>query len=168
MKRIYFLVPDIGTTRKIVDGLLLARVDERHIHVLARRDTALEDLPEATFLEKTDFVPALYQGIAVGGATGALAGLIVLALPTGFMLGGGGVLVLALIGAGLGAWWSSLIGVSTGSRRLKNYQEAIENGAVLVMTDVATERVPEIESRVRRDHPDAQCMGIDPTIPAFP
>ena len=35
MKRIYFLVPNIEITRKVVNDLLLARIDERHLHVLA-------------------------------------------------------------------------------------------------------------------------------------
>ncbi len=29
MRRIYFLVPDIATTKRIVDELLLARIEER-------------------------------------------------------------------------------------------------------------------------------------------
>lgn len=81
MRRIYFLVPDIETTRKIVDELLLARVQERHMHIVAKHDIPLEDLPEATFLQKTDFIPALEQGLAIGGATGTLAGLVAIALP---------------------------------------------------------------------------------------
>ena len=36
MRRIYFLVPDHDTTKKIVDELLLARIEERHIHVIAK------------------------------------------------------------------------------------------------------------------------------------
>ncbi len=39
MRRIYFLVPDISVARRIVDELLLARVDERHLHVLAMSAT---------------------------------------------------------------------------------------------------------------------------------
>lgn len=168
MRRIYFLVPGIETVRKIVDDLLLARVDERHIHVLARRDTSLENLPEATFLQKTDFIPALEQGIAVGGVTGMLAGLVALALPSGLVLGGGAVLGISLLGAGLGAWWSSMIGAGTGNRRLKDYEEAIAQGEVLVMVDVAKGRVEETEALIRKHHPEAECKGTDPTIPAFP
>jgi hypothetical protein len=168
MRRIYFLVPDLETTRKIVDELLLARVDERHIHVLARRDTPLEDLPEATFLQKTDFIPSLEQGLAVGGATGMLAGLVAVALPTGLVLGGGAVLAVSMIGAGLGAWASSLIGASTGNRRHKDYEEAIEKGQLLVMVDVPKQRVDDIEALVRKHHPGAECKGVEPTIPSFP
>lgn len=168
MRRIYFLVPNVETTRKIVDELLLARIEERHIHVLARRDTPLELLPEATFLQKTDFVPALEQGLALGGATGMVAGLVALALPTSLVLGGGAVLAVSLVGAGLGAWWSSMIGAGIGNRRLKNYEEAIERGEVLVMADVPKGKVQAIEEMVKGHHPEAECKGTDPTIPAFP
>jgi hypothetical protein len=168
MKRIYFLVPDIDTMRKIVDELLLARVEERHIHILARRDTPLEDLPEATFLQKTDFIPALEQGLAVGGITGMLAGLVAVALPTGLVLGGGAVLAMSLAGAGLGAWFSSLIGASVGNRRIKDYEEAIERGELLAMVDVPKDRVEEIEELVKKHHPEAECEGVEPFMPPFP
>ncbi|CAL1241082.1 DUF1269 domain-containing protein [Candidatus Methylocalor cossyra] len=168
MKRIYFLVPDIETTRRIVDDLLLARVEERHIHVLAKRNRPLEHLPEATFMQKTDFVPALEQGLALGGATGMLAGLVAVALPTGLVLGGGAVLALTLAGAGLGAWFSSMIGASVGNRRVKAFEDAIERGELLVMVDVPKERVEEIEALVKKHHPNAQCEGTEPFMPPFP
>lgn len=109
MRRIYFLVPNIETTKNIVDELLLARIEERHIHVLAKRGTPLEDLPEATFLQKTDFIPALEQGLALGGATGLLAGLVAISLPTGLVLGGGALFAITLAGAGVGALMSSMV-----------------------------------------------------------
>lgn len=47
MRRIYSLAPNIEVSKKIVDELLLARIEERHIHVLAKRGTPMENLPEA-------------------------------------------------------------------------------------------------------------------------
>lgn len=168
MKRIYFLVPNIEITKKIVDELLLARIEERHIHVLAKRGTPLEDLPEATFLEKTDFIPALEQGLAIGGLTGVLAGLVAVVLPTGLVLGGGAVLAISLAGAGVGAWLSSMIGISIGNRRIQQFEEAIGKGELLVMIDVPKARVEEIEEIVKKHHPEAECEGTEPHIPAFP
>ncbi|MDO9470555.1 MAG: DUF1269 domain-containing protein, partial [Nitrosomonas sp.] len=81
MRRIYFLVPDIATTNRIVDDLLMAKIEERHLHVLAKRGTPLEDLPEANLLQKSDFIPAVQQGLALGGTTGLLAGLVAVVLP---------------------------------------------------------------------------------------
>jgi hypothetical protein len=48
MRRIYFLVPNIETTHKIVDELRSEGIEDRHMHVLAKRDTPLTDLPEAS------------------------------------------------------------------------------------------------------------------------
>ncbi|MDP3281467.1 MAG: hypothetical protein U1D41_11760 [Nitrosomonas sp.] len=50
MRRIYFLAPDIAVTKRVADDLILARIDEKLIHVIAKRNTPLEDLPEATLL----------------------------------------------------------------------------------------------------------------------
>lgn len=168
MKRIYFLVPNIEITKKVVNDLLLARVEERHIHVLAKRGTPLEDLPEATFLQKTDFIPALEQGLTLGGLTGILASLVAIALPTGLILGGGAVLGISLAGAGVGALLSSMVGISIGDRRIQKFQEAIEKGGLLMMIDVPRLRVEEIEQIVKKHHPDAECEGTEPTIPPFP
>ncbi len=59
MRRIYFLAPDITITKKIVADLLLARIEEKNIHVIAKSGTSLEDLPEANLLQKSDFIPAV-------------------------------------------------------------------------------------------------------------
>lgn len=168
MKRIYFLIPDVGITKKIVDELLLARVDERHIHVLAKRGTPMENLPEATHLQKTDFIPALEQGLTLGGFTGLMAGLVAVAVPGGPVLAGGAILATSLAGAGFGALMSSMIGSSVGNRQIQQFSEAIENGEFLMMIDISKERVEEIEQIVKKNHPEAMCEGTEPTIPAFP
>jgi hypothetical protein len=164
MKRIYFLAPNVDTTKKIVDDLRCARVEDRHIHVLAKRDTPLDDMPEASVMEKTDFIPALEQGLALGGATGLLAGLVAVALPTGLVVGGGAVLGIALAGAGIGGWLSSMVGMSAGNRRIEQFQEAIEKGKVMVMVDVPRDRVEGIEAIIRKHHPEAECEGTEPHV----
>ena len=112
-RRMYFLLPDVPTARQVVDELLLARIDDRHMHVLAKEGTTMEDLPQATLLQKSDFVHGVEQGLAVGGVTGVLAGLVAVTFPpAGLVLGGGAVLATALAGAGMGAWVSSMIGIS--------------------------------------------------------
>jgi len=168
MRRIYFLVPNIEISKKIVDELLLARIEERHIHVLAKRGTPMENLPEATYLQKSDFIPALEQGLALGGLTGMLAGLVAVALPGGLVLAGGAVLATSLAGAGVGALMSSMAGSSIGNRRIQQFQEAMEKGEFLFMIDVPRDRVEEIEALVKTHHPDAECGGTEPEIPAFP
>ncbi|CAI8811749.1 hypothetical protein [Methylococcus capsulatus] len=168
MKRIYFLVPSIELAHAIVDELLLARVEERHIHILAKVGTPLGDLPEASLFQKSDFIPAMERGLAIGGITGTMAGLVAVALPTGMVLGGGAVLAIALAGAGIGSWLAGMIGLDVENSRLKNYQSAVEKGELLLMVDVPRERVEEIHQRVQKHHPEAEFEGTEPTIPAFP
>ncbi len=44
MRRVYFLTPDRAVTKNSVDDLLHARIDEKHIHIIAKRNTPLGKL----------------------------------------------------------------------------------------------------------------------------
>lgn len=162
MRRIYFLIPATAIAKAIVDELLLSHVEARNIHIIAKAGTSLGDLPEATVFHKSDFYPALEQGLALGGATGLLAGLAAVALPTGLVLGGGAVFAITLAGAGVGALMSTMVGISIDSRRIEEFQAAIQRGELLLMVDVPRDRVEEIEAIVIKHHPEAECEGADP------
>jgi hypothetical protein len=169
MRRIYFLVPDVTTTKRIVDELLLARIEERHIHVIAKSGTPMEDLPEANLFQKSDFIPAVERGLALGGSTGILAGLVAITLPaTAPILAGGIVLMATLSGAGIGAWAGGMIGVSVGNTKIKQFENAIEAGQLLLLADVPKSRVDEIEAGIKQHLPQVKIEGTEPTIPAFP
>lgn len=169
MRRIYFLVPDIDVTKRIVDELLLARIEEKHIHVIAKRGTPLENLPEASLLQKSDFIPAVEQGLALGGTTGMLAGLVAVVIPPASTVIAGGILLAgALAGAGVGAWLGGMVGMNVGNRRIKEFEDAIEAGHFLVLADVPAGRVEEIEERVKQHLPEVEVESTEPKIPAFP
>ena len=59
MRRIYFITPDIEITRQLVNELFLEKIEDRDIHMLEKRGTPLEDLPEDSLLQKSDFIPAV-------------------------------------------------------------------------------------------------------------
>ena len=171
MRRLYFLIPTIDSAKTIVDELLLARIEQRHIHIAAADHHALleANLPEANLLQESDFVPAVERGVAIGGATGILAGIAAVAIPgVGLVLGGGAILGIGLAGAGVGAWISGMIGISVPSSRLKDFEKAIEAGSLLMMVDVPKNKVEEITGLVKKHHPEAQIEGTEPVIPAFP
>lgn len=169
MRRIYFLVPDINSTKRVVNELLLARIEERHIHVIAKSGTPLEELPEANLLQKSDFVPAVQQGLALGGTTGLLAGLVAVALPPASTVIAGGILLgTTVVSAGIGAWLSGMIGVNVGNRRIKEFEDAIEAGHFLVLADVPADRVDEIEKSIKQHIAEVEVETTEPKIPAFP
>jgi hypothetical protein len=163
------MVPDIDTANTVVDELLLKRVDDHHIHVVAKEGTPMGDLPEANLLQKSDFIPAMERGLAVGGITGVLAGIAAVTFPpAGLVLGGGAILGTSLAGAGIGAWISGMIGMDVPNSQIEKFEAAIEKGEVLMMIDIPKTRVEEIEALIQQHHPDADMGGTEPHIPAFP
>ena len=73
-RRLYFLLPDLRSARKTMDDLLLARVENRHIHFIARPGTPMDGLHEANVLQTSDLVHAAQTGLVTGAALGCAAG----------------------------------------------------------------------------------------------
>ena len=168
-KRLYYMLPDIQSARQMLDEMLLLRVEERHIHFLARRGTLPGDLPEASVLQKTDIVHGAETGLVIGGVAGTLGGaLAVLMPPDGMSLQLVTVLITALLGALFGTWVSSMVGTQVPNSRLKAFHADIERGKVLMMIDVPLGRLATINERIAQRHPEAVAGGVEPTIPAFP
>jgi hypothetical protein len=171
MRRLYFLVPDAEVAREVTNRLLLAHVPERKIHVIAKNEAAVveQDLPKAGLLQETDVVPALERGLAVGGATGLLAGLAAVTFPpAGLALGSGAVLLGALGGAGFGAVVAPMLGISAANSQIAKFENAIDQGTFLMMVDVPRDREDEIRELVANEHRDAEIGGPEPRMPPFP
>jgi len=166
MRRIYFLAPNIEVTHKIADELRTKGIEDQHMHVLAKRDTPMEDLPEASEFQKTDFIPALERGAALGATTGVLAGLVGLRF-AGFAIAGGPILGVLFFGATIGTMMSGLAGLQIGNSKVKKYESAIEEGELLVMVDIAKERIDEISEIIIKHHPSAKFEGIEPMLPSL-
>jgi hypothetical protein len=169
-RRLYFVLPDVDTAQQVERDLLLAKIEDRHMHFLGKRGTDLKDLPEASLGQKTDLFHGMRVGLVAGGATGTCVGFILYQFPSliGVSLDVGIVAILALVGAIFGAWVSSMIGSSTPNVRLREYEKTMEEGHILLMVDVPKERVDEVREIMRSHHPEVEDHGIDPTIPSFP
>jgi len=168
-RRLYFLLPDLGSAIQTANDLLLARVEDRHMHFLARRGTSLGNLREANYLQKSDAVHGAELGFVVGGVGGFLIGIyIYLTPPEGVALQLVTVLISTMIGALFGTWAASLVAMSVPNSRLKPFQKDIDAGKILLMVDVPPSRIEEIQDLVHRRHPEATDHGVEPTLPAFP
>jgi hypothetical protein len=168
-RRLYFLVPNHDTAEQVVNEMLLARIPESNIHILAKEGSDMKDLPEANLLQSSDFIHSVETGAAVGGVTGIVAGLAAMTFPpAGLVLGGGAVLGIALAGAGVGSWGSAMIGVSAPNSRLKAFEKAVESGQYLMMVDVPLDKVEAITSSVKEHHSDAEVHACDPDVPDHP
>lgn len=169
MKRLCFLCPNVQTTRKAVAAARRAGVDDSRLMVIARHDVRLDELSTPT-LDKTDAVPGLERGLALGGIAGTLAGLLVLSVEEiGVALGGAAIPLFALFGGGVGALGGFLAGASVRSSRLHRFQDAIDKeGKVLVMIDVPAERVETVEKLLKGESPDIEFAGLEPRAPLIP
>lgn len=168
-RRIYWLLPDLRSARKTMNHLLLARIENRHIHFLARDGADMTGLHEANVLQSSDLVRSAQFGLLLGAALGAAAGALLAVSPlVGELSKPGLMAALAALGSLFGAWASSMIGISTPSRRLQRFEDALQRGEILLMIDVPHLRVDEIEALLTTRHPEAHNEGHEPDIPAFP
>lgn len=168
-ERLCYLLPDVKHARSAMRHLLLARIEERHIHVLAKDGIDLGDLPAATLGQKSDFYHAMALGIVVGGTTGLVGGLSAFYF-AGESLNPGldGIALLALLGSVFGVWISGLIGTDVPNTRLRKFAKEIEKGKLLMMIDVPLSRAVEVKAIMQKQHPEATQRGIDSMYPVFP
>lgn len=159
--RLYFLLPDVETTEQAVAALQCDHaIGAEDIALLANENVDLGDLPEATPDESSDFIPALKRGIAIGGTGGLIAGLIAISVPVaGITLGGSAVLALAGLGAAAGGFSASLVGASVTHTKVQEFQEAIDNGRILLMVDAPTDSQAAVVGSVQRAAPSAVYQG---------
>lgn len=168
-RRLYFVLSDVETARRVEKELLLSRIEEKCMHFLGKRGTDMKDLPEATALQKTDLFRGLYIGFFVGILTGLLAGLYIYFNPdsVGMQIPPYVIFVCAATGAVIGAWISGpLIGSSTPNARLATYQQSMQAGHILLIIDVPTKRADEVRKIIKAICPDAEDASTSHAVPA--
>lgn len=168
-RRLYYMLPDIPSARAMLDELLLARIEERHIRFMAREGTLPDDMPGCSFVVKTDLVHGAQLGMVIGGIVGFVVGiLLVLMPPEGLPMRTASILLMALGGALFGAWASGMNGCAIPNKKLEQYAGRVQGGQVLMIVDVPARRVREVEETIARRHPDFSFGGAEPPLVAFP
>jgi hypothetical protein len=168
-RRLYYVLPDMPSARAMLDELLLARIEERHIRFLAREGSLPGDMPGCSFMLKTDLVHGAQLGAVIGGIVGLVAGIVLALMPLyGLVMQTGAILLLALGGALFGAWASGMNGCAIPNKKLEQYADRVERGQVLMIVDVPVRRVREIEDMIAGRHPDFSFGGEEPPMVAFP
>ena len=167
--RMYVTLPDLASARRLANDLLLARVEDRYMHFLARRGTDLGELHEASYLHKTDAVHGAFTGLVLGAIVGICVGTALLWFPPPRLsVELVAVLIAAIVGAVLGMWVAGMIGLQVPNSRLRDFEQEIAEGKILLMLDVPSGRYQEIRDVIARTHPEAVDRGNEATVPAFP
>jgi hypothetical protein len=169
-QRIYWLLPDLTSARRIMADLLHSGIETRHIHFAGRDGLDLTGLHAAKVLQTSDVVHAAQRGLVFGGSAGICAGLLVALY---FPIFGDEpqwevAAVLAVLGGVIGAWSSSMIGISIPSPRLERFESAIAQGRILLMVDVPPSQAQAMASLLHDAHPEARFEGAERHAPALP
>ena len=168
-RRLYFLLPDVASATRTANDLLLARVEDRHMHFLARRGSDLGELHEAGYLFKTDLVRGAGIGLALGLLGGVVLGSIIVNYPPeGTHPGMAAAVIAAILGAVLGVWLGSMAAVAVPNSRLKAFNDEIGRGKVLLILDLPYQQVDRIREIVTSRHPEVVLSAQETRYPAFP
>ena len=168
-RRLYFLLPDVDSATRTANDLLLARVEDRHMHFLAKRGTDLGELHEASYLLKTDLMRGAGIGLFLGALGGVILGyMIVNHPPEGTHPGLAAAVIAAIVGAILGVWMGSMAATAVPNSRLRQFDDEIARGKVLMVVDVPYEKVDRIREVVAARHPEVVATSQETRHPAFP
>lgn len=129
-----FVLPGVEAAQKVEKELLLARIQDRCMHLMAKRGTDLGELPEASVAQTTDSGHGIWTGLVLGGALGALFGFMISRFPQiESTLGLGAVLLFAWLGSSFGVWIASMLASSVPNSELKGHDETLDADKVVPM-----------------------------------
>jgi len=166
MQKQVYLVPTTDICKEVVSSLNKLGISDEQIGVIARDDIPLDSLPDASYEDENDMVPAAKRGAVLGGAAGMLAGLTAVVLsPVGIVLGGAGVAIAAAGGASYGTFVSAMIGTSVPNSQLREYEAELEKGVILLIVELEEDDVDKINKELYARHPELNAQGDMGVVP---
>lgn len=164
LRRLFFLFPDEAHAQTVVDELRGRDIPEQRIHAMAR-NVELSTLPQATKHQRNDTAfkierllwstNLLVFAVALGAFAYAL-----LAGEFGWSL-----LPLAIMAATFIAGEQFVVHVPHVHQN--EFNDALSHGEILLMVDVPTGRVAEIEDFIHHKHPEAAVGGVGWAVESF-
>jgi len=163
-QRLYFLLPDSEHALRIVNELVENGFDPQQMHTIAGKGLSSAGLPESNAHQRNNFAGRIeFWGWRINLALFFLAASVLAVLifrQAGFWT----VLPLAVMVTTflLGERFARLP-----NAHLQEFRDALQHGEILLMVDVARERVSEVEYRVQAHHPEAVAGGSSWNTPAL-
>ena len=164
MRRLYYVVDNIGTTSAISEHLHAEGIKDWNFHVLSKDRSELytHNLHSASPLHTNDSVRTGERRGLVGGCIGLLTGLglhFSQILPWYFDRFS--VFTLIVIGALLGALQGCIAGARKENYKITEFHDEIESGRYLIMLDVPAGEKAAFRELMSLQFPDAAYRGND-------
>lgn len=168
-RTLYFMVETIADARRLMQELLLARIDDRHISFYAKTRDMLDDLPHTSVMQRTYMMHGGMTGFFICAALGFIAGVLVVTIPAPWFpewyvpaSPATIITITTVIGAVAGAVWTALVSSALPNEMLDKFRKDIEQGHVLMIVRVPHARVEEIRNRIVGQHPETIYLGSRP------
>lgn len=170
MKRsFYFMLENIQDAKRLMNELLLARIDDEHISFFAKERSMLGDLPHTSIVQRTYMMHGGLVGFFICAALGFVAGIMVVALPNPWFpewyvpaSPATIITITTVVGAVAGAVWTALVASALPNEMMERFRRDIDDGHVLMIVKVDPEKTEEIRERFVKQHPEAIYLGSRP------
>ena len=163
LRRLFFLFPDEPHAQRAVDQLVNLNIPLRRIHAIATVE--LKTLPQATQRQKKDTafrIERFLWGANLVVFTLALAALVIAIVNAEFNWA---MIALSIMAITFIA--GEQFAVHIPRVHLDEFTDALSHGEILLMIDVPSKRVAEIEDFVHHKYPEAAVGGVSWSTEAF-
>lgn len=162
--KLVFMVPDKNRGRAVVQSLRVQGLDESDIHVVGKETEERPGLPDAGEF-RNDVKPAAKRGAAIGGAMGLVGGLIAAFVAPELSIGAAAIALATVGGATFGVLAAALIGSSVPNSQIREYEDEIERGEVLIVVEAEEEAAAGITTHLKSEFPDIRLKGEVELVP---
>jgi hypothetical protein len=158
-QRLYFLLPDTGHTRAVVNDLEVFGIKTEAMHVLAKPGVDLKGLPVATERQRTDAGARLETILWDGNLALYFIALLALTVMAYMQLGWTWLLLpvaVMVVTFVMGIVFTSQVP----NVHLSEFRDAMHHGEFLLMVDVPLWQIERVEALVHTHYPEAAIGGV--------
>jgi len=164
MKCLYYLSPNLETSKKVSDDLHSIGIEDWYLHIVSKDESGLtqKHIHSSNYLETLDLV----RGTSVGAAIGCVAGIILALImyvtkpfgpevPTFVYFIIIGLLVL------FGTWEGGLYGIDTENKKLGKFHDDVASGKDLILIYAARDQEDSIKGMMNEKHSESELVAVD-------
>jgi len=164
LRRLFFLFPKEEDAVPLVNELTYRGIERRYIHAVSRVQP-LRALPKATRMQENDIAFSIDK--LIWNSNLVLFVLSLMGILVSLFIGNILYSFISLVIMGTAFFLAEQVLVKLPNVHLAEFESALAHGEVLLMIDVPSDRVAEIEYFIHHHHPVAAVGGVSWTVDAL-